>query len=108
MAVSESILVCVRKLQILEVMAKAIPAPRPELSQYAPRIVSFNIPVDKIRDDVPILPWHFARSERIEESGLHNFQSVMVMEEVRVQLAKHLSDLIRSGEVHRHEFFAQR
>src|SRR3989339_152776 len=36
--------------QVLEVMSQAIGEPRPELSPYAPRIVSFNIPVDKIRD----------------------------------------------------------
>lgn len=38
------------RLAILDVMAKAISAPRPELSKYAPRIVSFHIPVDRIRD----------------------------------------------------------
>ena len=38
------------RLQILEVMAKAIAAPRPELSPYAPRITSFYINPDKIRD----------------------------------------------------------
>lgn len=38
------------RMKILDVMAQAIPAPRPELSEYAPRIVSFHIPVDKIRD----------------------------------------------------------
>lgn len=36
--------------QILEVMNKTLAAPRPELSPYAPRIVSFYIPVDKIRE----------------------------------------------------------
>ncbi len=34
--------------QILEVVAKAIPAPRPELSKYAPRIISFNVDPEKI------------------------------------------------------------
>lgn len=38
------------RLQILDVMDKALSSPRPELSQYAPRIVSFHIPVDRIRD----------------------------------------------------------
>ena len=37
-------------LKILEVIKEAIPAVRPELSQYAPRIVSFHINPDKIRD----------------------------------------------------------
>jgi len=38
------------RVKILEVMGQALPAPRPELSQYAPRIISFHIPVDRIRD----------------------------------------------------------
>ncbi len=38
------------RLKILEVIKEAIPAVRPELSQYAPRIVSFHINPDKIRD----------------------------------------------------------
>ncbi len=33
-----------------EVMLKAIPEPREELSQYAPKIINITIPVDKIRD----------------------------------------------------------
>lgn len=40
----------VARLQILEVMNKAIAAPRPELSQYAPRITSFYINPDRIRE----------------------------------------------------------
>ncbi len=38
------------RLHILEVMAKAIDAPRPELNDNAPRIISIKIPVDKIRE----------------------------------------------------------
>ena len=38
------------RLQILDVMTAALPAPRAELSQYAPRIVNFSINPDKIRD----------------------------------------------------------
>ncbi|MDD4901563.1 MAG: polyribonucleotide nucleotidyltransferase [Patescibacteria group bacterium] len=38
------------RMQILEVMTQAIPAPRAELSKYAPRVVSFAINPDKIRD----------------------------------------------------------
>lgn len=34
--------------QIIEVIKEAIPAPRPELSPYAPRLVSFNIDPEKI------------------------------------------------------------
>ena len=33
-----------------EIMLKAIPAPRPELSKYAPKMLSTTIPVEKIRE----------------------------------------------------------
>lgn len=38
------------RLQILDVMAKAIVEPRAELSKYAPRLISFRIDVEQIRD----------------------------------------------------------
>ncbi len=38
------------RLFILDKMAETIAAPRQQTSQYAPRIVSIRIPVDKIRD----------------------------------------------------------
>jgi polyribonucleotide nucleotidyltransferase len=38
------------RLHILDVMEKTIPAPRPELSKYAPRIITLQIPPDKIGD----------------------------------------------------------
>jgi polyribonucleotide nucleotidyltransferase len=38
------------RLHILGIMEKALAAPRPELSDYAPRIITINIHPDKIRD----------------------------------------------------------
>jgi len=38
------------RMQILEIMNAAIPAPRTELSPFAPRIIAFKIDVDKIRE----------------------------------------------------------
>ncbi|MFZ5623853.1 MAG: polyribonucleotide nucleotidyltransferase [Gemmatimonadota bacterium] len=38
------------RLHILAEMAKALPAPRPELSKYAPRIITLQIKPDKIGD----------------------------------------------------------
>lgn len=38
------------RMKILDVMASAIAQPRPELSQYAPRIVTLHINPEKIRD----------------------------------------------------------
>ena len=38
------------RLHILSEMSKAITTPRPEMSEYAPRIITIKIPVEKIRD----------------------------------------------------------
>jgi polyribonucleotide nucleotidyltransferase len=38
------------RMHILDKMDEAIPAPRSEMSEYAPRIISFRIDPDKIRD----------------------------------------------------------
>ena len=38
------------RLHILDIMLKAIPEPRQELSKYAPRIITVQIPPDKIGD----------------------------------------------------------
>lgn len=40
----------IARMQVLEVMAKAIASPRPELSQYAPRIITLRIDPEKIRE----------------------------------------------------------
>jgi polyribonucleotide nucleotidyltransferase len=37
-------------MHILEIMRQALPAPRQNISNFAPRIVTIRIPVDKIRD----------------------------------------------------------
>ncbi len=38
------------RLHILERMSEALQAPRPNISAYAPRILTIRVPVDKIRD----------------------------------------------------------
>jgi polyribonucleotide nucleotidyltransferase len=38
------------RMHILEIMQQALPAPRQNISNFAPRIVTIRIPVDKIRD----------------------------------------------------------
>ncbi len=38
------------RIHILDIMAKAITDPRPEISQYAPRIYVMYVNPDKIRD----------------------------------------------------------
>src|SRR5690242_1813722 len=38
------------RLHILEIMSQTLPRPRPELSTYAPRIITIHIKPDRIRD----------------------------------------------------------
>ncbi len=38
------------RLHILEVMNQTLSAPRPELSPYAPRVITMQIPIEKIKD----------------------------------------------------------
>ena len=38
------------RLEVLEIMGKTLSEPRPNLSPYAPRIITIKIPVDKIRE----------------------------------------------------------
>ncbi len=38
------------RMEVLDIMERAIGKPRPALSPYAPRIITFKIPVDKIRE----------------------------------------------------------
>jgi polyribonucleotide nucleotidyltransferase len=38
------------RLHILDVMEKGLPAARPEISAYAPRLLTIHVPEDKIRD----------------------------------------------------------
>ncbi|MBI4280905.1 polyribonucleotide nucleotidyltransferase [Candidatus Uhrbacteria bacterium] len=56
------------RLQILETMTKVIPAPRPELSPYAPRIISLQINPERIRDVIG--PGGKVINEIIEKTGV--------------------------------------
>lgn len=56
------------RLEILDVMEKAIAAPRAELSPFAPRIVSFKIDTEKIRDVIG--PGGKVINKIIEETGV--------------------------------------
>jgi polyribonucleotide nucleotidyltransferase len=71
------------RLQILDAIEATIPAPRAELSQYAPRIESFMINPDRIRDVIgpggkminEIIATHNVQID-IEDSGLVMVTSV--------------------------------
>ncbi|MFA6215796.1 MAG: polyribonucleotide nucleotidyltransferase, partial [Patescibacteria group bacterium] len=56
------------RLEILDVMSKVIAEPRPELSVYAPRIISFKINPDKIREVIG--PGGKIINKIIEETGV--------------------------------------
>ncbi|MDI9442413.1 MAG: polyribonucleotide nucleotidyltransferase [Bacillota bacterium] len=55
------------RLFILNKMSEALAAPRPELSLYAPRIITLQIPVDRIRDVIG--PGGKVIRKIIEETG---------------------------------------
>ncbi len=56
------------RLHILNCMKQAMGKPRPDLSPYAPRITTINIPVDKIRDVIG--PGGKVIRQIIEETGV--------------------------------------
>jgi len=56
------------RLEILDVMNAVIPSHRADLSQYAPRIISFHINVDKIREVIG--PGGKVINKIIEETGV--------------------------------------
>lgn len=56
------------RLEILDVMAKAISEPRKELSPYAPRVISFKINPEKIREVIG--PGGKIINEIIDETGV--------------------------------------
>ncbi len=54
--------------EILEFMLQTLEAPRANLSQYAPKIISFQVPSDKVK--VVIGKWGETIDEIIEETGV--------------------------------------
>lgn len=56
------------RMQILDVIAKCLPEPRKELSPWAPKIVTFMIPVDKIREVIG--PGGKVINEIIDKTGV--------------------------------------
>ncbi len=95
------------RLKILDVMAEAIPASRPDLSPFAPRIVSFRINPDKIRDVIgpggkminEIIAVHKVEID-IEDDGLVMVTSVnQESMQKAVEWIKQLTREVQAGEV---------
>jgi polyribonucleotide nucleotidyltransferase len=93
------------RLKILDVMAQAISAPRPELSPYAPRIISLTIHPDKIREVIG--PGGKMINEIIAKTGVTTIdieQTGVVMitatnAEAAATAKKWIEDLTAEGEV---------
>lgn len=69
------------RLQILDIMQKAIPAPKAELSPHAPRIISIHVPIEEI--GTVIGPGGKTIREIVEKSGA----KVDIMDDGQVNIA---------------------
>jgi polyribonucleotide nucleotidyltransferase len=74
------------RLKILDVIAKTIPAPRAEMSPYAPRIITININPDKIRDVIG--PGGKMINKIIDETGV----SIDIEDDGRVMITSNDAD----------------
>ncbi|MSR85684.1 polyribonucleotide nucleotidyltransferase, partial [Candidatus Uhrbacteria bacterium] len=95
------------RLEILDLMEQTIPAPRAELSKYAPRIVSFHINPDRIRDVIgpggkiinEIIATYNVQID-IEDDGLVMVTSVNPESmEKAVDWIKQLTREVKAGEI---------
>ncbi|MBP9762034.1 polyribonucleotide nucleotidyltransferase [Patescibacteria group bacterium] len=94
------------RLKVLENLLAAIPAPRTELSKYAPRIVSFRINPDRIRDVIgpggkvinEIIATHKVQID-IEDDGMVMVTSVNLESlDAAVAWIKQLTREVQAGE----------
>ncbi len=79
------------RLQILEVMTQAIPEPRSELSQYAPRISTIKIDPEKIRDVIG--RGGETINKIIEECGGQDVTKIDIEESGLVMITSHSTDM---------------
>ncbi len=92
------------RLHILGEMAKALDAPRPEMSKYAPRVTTMKIPTDKIRDVIgaggKVIRGIIEKTGvqiDIEDSGIVTIASSDEAASAKAQ--KYISDLVQEVEV---------
>ncbi|MDP3793642.1 MAG: polyribonucleotide nucleotidyltransferase, partial [Candidatus Uhrbacteria bacterium] len=95
------------RMQILDLIEKTIPTPRSELSKYAPRIVSFHINPERIRDVIgpggkiinEIIATHNVQID-IEDDGLVMVTSVNPESmQKAVEWIKQLTREVKAGEI---------
>ncbi len=92
------------RLHILGEMAKALDAPRTEMSKYAPRVTTMKIPTDKIRDVIG--PGGKVIREIIEKTGvaidIEDSGKVTIAsadQEASEKAQKYIEDLVQEVEV---------
>ena len=98
------------RLQVLEVMTKILAAPRPELSTYAPRIISLHISPEKIGDVIgpggkminEIIDTTGVQSIDIEDDGLVLITSTNAEAAQKAeQWVKNLTKEVTAGEIYK-------
>jgi polyribonucleotide nucleotidyltransferase len=89
------------RLRILEVMHEAIPAPRPSVRENAPKIVSFEIPADKIGEIIGpkgkvinAIQQETGAELNVEDSGLVGIVTIGAKDGKAVEEARRLVQLI--------------
>jgi polyribonucleotide nucleotidyltransferase len=83
------------RLQILDVMAATIDAPRPEVSATAPKIISFHIPLDKVGEVIGpkgkvinTIQQETGADISIDDDGVHGIVTIGSVESDKVEAAK--------------------
>ncbi|MFB0509303.1 MAG: S1 RNA-binding domain-containing protein, partial [bacterium] len=77
--------------QILDIMAKTIDRPRQSISQYAPKIIAFKIPVDKIGEVIG--PGGKMIRKIIEETGVE----IDIEDDGKVTISAPSTDALEAG-----------
>jgi hypothetical protein len=64
-------------------------------------------PVDEVGNDITVSAGYFARTINIEVASYSHRQAIIVIEEIAVEFAEKLGDLIRGVKVKRNKVFPE-